>query len=197
LVESKTKEISMKETVAMKRLATFFGIMMLATAIAIPAYAMGGGMGGGMAGGNEGGGMMGNWESGLLDWFQKWRNGSEYFTPSGVEKKQMKELDQQHDEDAAYLEYQIRMKEKQLDALLRSSDPDIQKVRALNRGIRELRAEADKEQRTYELEAGKITPGYRSGTRNDWSSYGAPGRSDIRGMGYGGGQREGYGSGNW
>jgi hypothetical protein len=82
----------------------------------------------------------------------------------------MEELVQQHNEDSVYLKYQIQMKEKELDALLKSTDPDIEKVRALHRDIRELRAEADQEQRNYELEAGKMNPGYRSGNRNGWSS---------------------------
>jgi hypothetical protein len=181
----------------MRKLALILGIMMATAVFAIPAYAMGGGMGGmggGMGGGTEGGGMTGNWGSGLLDWFQKWRNGSEYNNPSGVERKQMEDLDQQHDEDSTYLKYQIEMKEKEMDALLKSTDPDIKKVRALNRYIRELRAEADQEQHNYELQAGRRNPGYQLDHRNDWSSYGPAGGSGNRGMGYGG-QMGGYGSG--
>jgi hypothetical protein len=102
-----------------------------------------------MAGGTGGCGIMGYWAAGLLDWFQEWWNGSEYNAPIVLEGRQMPEMDRQHDEDAAYLKFRIKMKERQLDSLLESSDPDIQKVRALNRGIDELRAEADKEQRTY------------------------------------------------
>jgi Spy/CpxP family protein refolding chaperone len=159
----------------MKNLAVFLGIVMLAAAFAVPAYAMGGGMGGGM---------MGNWGSGLLDWFQKSRNGNRYSNPREVEKRQMEELDRQHHEDSVYLKYQIQMKEKELDSLLKSKDPDIEKVRA----------EADQEQRNYELERDKMSPGYQSDNRNAWSSYGAPGPSGGRGMGYGG-QMGDYGSG--
>jgi hypothetical protein len=184
----KANKIFLKESLAMKRLAMILGIMMLAAVFAIPAYAMGGGMGagmgGGMGGGTGGGGMTGNWGSGLLDWFQKWRNGSKYAHPPVEEKKQMEELDQQHDEDSAYLKYQIKMREKQLDALLTSSDPDIQKARALSKGIRELRDEADHEQRRYEVEAGKMKSGYPSGNRSDRGSYGFTGGGGNRGMGY-------------
>jgi hypothetical protein len=168
----------------MKRLTMNFGIMMLATLFAIPVYAMGGGMGGGMAGGSGGGGMMSSWGSGLLDWFQKWRNGGDYTLPPAEEKNRMEGLDQQHDEDSAYLKYQLKMKERQLDALLASSDPDIQKARALSRGIRELRDEADQEQRRYEAEASKMNPGYRWGNGSDRSSYGLTGGSGNRGIGY-------------
>jgi hypothetical protein len=181
----------------MRKLALILGIMMVAAIFAIPAYAMGGGMGGGMGGmggGTGGGGMMGNWGSGLLDWFQNWRNGSGYNNPNTGESKQVHELDQQHHEDSTYLKYQIEMKEKEMDALLKSTDPDIKKVRALNRDIRELRAEADREQQNYEREASKMNAGYRSGNTNGWRSYGPSGGSGGGGMGYGG-QMGGYGSG--
>jgi Spy/CpxP family protein refolding chaperone len=185
----------------MRKMAVILGILMLATAFAVPAHAMGGGMGGGGMGGGGmgggglgGGGMTGNWGSGLLDWFQNWRNGSGYTNPPGLGRKQMQELDQQHHEDSAYLKYQIQMKERELDALLKSSDPDIEKVRSLHRDIRELRAEADQEERTYEREAGKMNSEYGSGDRNQWSSYGPSGGNGSRGMGYGG-QMGDYGSG--
>jgi hypothetical protein len=139
-----------------------------------------------MGGGMGGGGMTGNWGSGLLDWFQKWRNGGEYTLPPREEKNRMEDLDQQHDEDSAYLTYQIKMKEKQLDYTLESRDPDTQKARALNKGIRELRDEADREQRTYELEAGKMSPGYRWSNRGGWSSFGPPRGCEDRGIGYAG-----------
>jgi Spy/CpxP family protein refolding chaperone len=174
----------------MKRLTMIFGIMVLAAVFAVPAYAMGGGMEGGMGGGAGGGGMMNGWGSGLIDWFQKWRNGGDYTLPPVEEKNQMEELDQQHDEDSAYLKYQIRMKERQLDALLTSSDPDIQKVRALSKGIRELRDEADQEQRRYEADANKMNPGYRSENGNGWSSYTPSVGSAGRGMGYAGQMRD-------
>jgi hypothetical protein len=170
----------------MRKLALILGMLMISGIFAVPAYAMGGGMGAG--------GMMGNWGSGLLNWFQNWRNGSGYTNPPGVERKQMRELDQRHDEDSAYLKYQIQMKEKELDALLKSRDPDIEKVRALNRDIRELRTEADQEQRNYELESGRMSSGYQPDNRNGWSSYGLPGTSGSRRMGYGG-QMGDYGSG--
>jgi hypothetical protein len=185
-----------KEGVDMKRLATIFGIMILATVFAVPAYAMGGdmggGMGGGMTGGSGGGGMMSSWGSGLLDRFQKWRNGGDYALPPVEERKQMEELDQQHDEDSAYLKYQIRMKEKQLDALLASSDPDIQKARALSKGIRQLRDEADREQHAYEREISRMNSGYRYGDGSEGRSYGPTGGGDNRGMGYGAGRMGGY-----
>jgi hypothetical protein len=56
-------------------------------------------------------------------------------------------------------------------------------VRHLRKGIGELRAEADQEQRKYELETGKMNPAYQPGNNDGRSSYGSPGRSGSRGMG--------------
>jgi hypothetical protein len=167
----------------MKRFALLLTIMIAAAALAVPAYAMGGGMSGGMGGS----GMMGSIGSGLFDWFQKWRNGSQYTDQAGQDRKDMEALNRQHNEDSAYLQYQIRMKEKQLDALLDSSDPDIQEARALRKGIRELREEAEQEQHNYEVEAGKMNRSYRSGNTDGSNFPGSPGGSGSGGMAYGGG----------
>ena len=130
--------------------------------------------------------MTGNPGSGLLDWFQQWRNGSGYARPSGENRNQMDQLEKRHQEDSAYLKYQIQMKEKELDSLLNETDPDLGKVRALRGDIRTLRAEADKEQHQYELEAGNVSNGYAPGNAESGSSYGPTGGSGGM-MGYGGG----------
>ena len=145
-----------------------------------------------MSGGMGGSGITGNIGSGFFDWFQKWRNGSQYANPSDQGRKQMEELDRRHKEDSVYLKYQIRMREKELDALLDSRNPDIQKARVLRKGIRELRAEAEQEQRNYELEAGRMNPGYPSDNADGWNSHGSPGGTATGGMVYG----EGGGMGN-
>ena len=154
----------------------------------LSAYAMGRGMSGSMGGS----GMMGSFGSGILNWFQKWINGSAHTNPLGEQGRQMEQLDRQHYEDSAYLRYQIQMKEKEMDALLKATNPDLEKVRALHRDIRQLRAEAEKEQRNYELKANKMNPGYPPGSSDDWSSYGSPSRRGSGGMGYGGRMGGGY-----
>ena len=141
--------------------------------------------------------MTGNFGSGILDWFQRGRNGSGYNNPSGQQGQDMVPLEQQHNEDSAYLKYQIRMKEKQLDALLNSNNPDLDKVRGLRRDIQELRAEADKEQRSYESQAGRMNPGvYGPGDLSGPDPYGSVRRQGSSGLGYGGGMTgRGYGRG--
>lgn len=162
----------------MKNYLTIIAILILGLVFSLPLYAMGHGM--------RGGGMMGSFGSGLLDWFQSWRNGNPSTIPYSRDEKEMEERYQQHEEDSAYLKYQIQMKEKELDAQLESRNPDLEKVRALHRDIGALRAEADQEQRSYELEARKPNPGYRSNYSNDWSSRARIGGRGIPGMGNGG-----------
>jgi hypothetical protein len=171
----------------MKKMTVIAVFFLTVSALTLSAYAMGGGTIGGMSGSMGGSGVMRNFGFGLLDWFQKWRNGSDYARRPGQERKQMVELDQQHYEDSGYLKYQIQMKEKGLDALLKKTDPDIEKVRAIRSDIRELRLLADQEQRNYEIEAGKINPGYRSGSSDGRGSYGSSSRRGRGDTGYGGG----------
>ena len=92
----------------MKKLAFIVAIFLTVSTFTLSAYAMGGGMSGGMGGG----GMMGSFGSGILNWFQKWINGSAHPNPPGEQGRQMEQLDRQHNEDSAYLRYQIQMKEK-------------------------------------------------------------------------------------
>ena len=166
----------------MKKFALILGITMAATAFTLPAYAMGGGMGGG--------GMMGNRGSGLMDWFQKGQDRGEY--TRGQDQRGMTEMDRQHQEDSAYLNYQIQMKEKEMGALLESNGPDMEKVRGLHRDIRDLRQEAAQEQHRYQFQGGTMNPGYRPGDEDDRGAYGPPRSGGNRGMGYGG-HMGGYG----
>ena len=145
----------------------------------------GGGMGGG---GMGGGGMMGNWGSGLMDWFRNGQNRDEYAGPAAEERQQIGAFDRQHQEDTAYLNFQIETKEKEMDALLNSTNPDMKKVKALHKDISDLKAESAQEQRRYELQTGRMNPGDGSG------SYGRLGDRSNGGMGYGG-PMGGYGRG--
>ena len=138
--------------------------------------------------------MTGNFGSRLFEWFQEWQNGSGHNYPRGEQEKNMERLDQQHYEDSAYLKYQIQMKEKELDSRLESTDPALEKVRAVRRDIRELRAVADQEHRNFEIEAGELNRMHRSDNGDGWSSYGSAGRTEGGGMGRGGGMG-GYGHG--
>jgi hypothetical protein len=164
----------------MKIFAVILGVILISTFTTVSAHA--GGMGGGgMAGGgiggdgSMGGRMMGNWGTGLENLLQNWQDRKENTISHNEQRKQMQELDQQHNEDSAYLTYQIQMKEKQLDALLESTGPDIEKIKALRKNIRELRLVVDQEQRQYERDAWGLNNDYGSDYRNGQAPY--PGHS--------------------
>ena len=125
----------------MKKMAIIATIFLILSTFTLSVYAMGGVMSGGMGGS----GIMSNFGSSLFDRLQKWRNGDESINPLGQGRNQIEEQDRRHYEDSAYLKYQIQMKEKGLDALLKTNDPDIDKVRAIHRDIQELRSLAEQE----------------------------------------------------
>jgi Spy/CpxP family protein refolding chaperone len=163
-------------------LALVLGTLMIATIFAIPANAMGGG-------GMGGGGMMGSWGSGMMG-----QGSREYSNPRDQGREQMQELDKRFYEEFANVKAQIQTKERELDTLLNSPNPDIGKVKTLHREITDLRAKLAEEQRNYDLEAARINSGYRSGNGDGWSSNGPGVGNGSRGMGYGG-QMGDYGSG--
>ncbi len=170
----------------MKTLAIIVALFMTFSTFALSAHAMGG-MGGGMPGGMGGSGITGAFGSAIFKLLQKWQHGNQDITPPGLDGKNMEDLTRQHDEDSAYLKYQIRMRERDLDAVLNSADPDIEAIRALRKDIRELRATADQEQRNYERHAGRMNPGYGPGRNDGGNSYAPAGGRGSGGMGYGSG----------
>jgi Spy/CpxP family protein refolding chaperone len=161
----------------MKKYVTIIGILILAFISTLPVYAMGHGMGGG--------GMTGSWGSGLMDWLQRFQNRGDYSGSADRERKQIDGLDRKYDEESTTLKKQIQRKERDLEALLNATDPDIEKMRALHGEIRGLRAQLAEKQRTYDLEALRTNFGVPSENRNGWSSYAPSRRRDSRGMGYG------------
>ncbi len=165
----------------MRKLTGILGILMMAVAFAIPSYAMGGGMGGGGMGGGGmgGGGMMGNWGSGAMG-----QGSREYSNPFDQGRERMQELDHKFYEESVNVKAQIQTKEKELDRLLNSPNPDIGEVKALHAEINDLRANLAEEQHNYDLEAARINSGYQSGNGDGWSSNGPAMGNGSPGMGY-------------
>lgn len=81
------------------------------------------------------------------------------------QQSKLEELDQKLYSETANLRNEIWAKSGELDRLLRSPDPDPEKVKALQRELSDLRAKVDEKHLTYELEARKILPELRSGGR--------------------------------
>ena len=134
----------------MKRITTIIGILVLAGAVAVPVMAWGPGWG-------RGHHMMGYWGSG-----PEYGRG-DYGNLTSEQKSSLDALDRKFYEETRDLRDQIWTKSGELDSVLDSSNPDIDKAKALQKEISDLRAKLDEKTVTYELEARKIVPGQRLG----------------------------------
>jgi len=158
----------------MKRLTTIIGILVLAGAVAVPVMAWGPGWG-------RGHHMMGYWGSG-----PEYGRG-EYGNLTSEQKSSLDALDRKFYEETRELRDQIWTKSRELDSVLNSSNPDLDKAKALQKEISDFRAKLDEKKMEYDLEARKIRPESQYGSGYG-RGYGGPM------MGYGMG-RGGYGPG--
>ena len=81
------------------------------------------------------------------------------------QRSKLEEFDQKFYSETANLKNEIRTKSAELNRLLRSPDPDPEKVKALQSELSKLRAKVDEKHLAYELEARKILPELRSSGR--------------------------------
>jgi Spy/CpxP family protein refolding chaperone len=162
----------------MKKLTVFLGTMMMAVALALPVYAMGGGMGGGMMGG-----MMGNSGSGLWNGFQQWQNPGRYGYPPAETGRRSGIQGQRYYGESRDLRNQIQNKENELDGLLNAAHPDMNKIRNLHTEIRNLRERLAEEQQNRDLRTGNTDSRYSSHGGNGWNSSGSSGMNGGGGMG--------------
>jgi zinc resistance-associated protein len=154
----------------MKRLATIFGVVLLAGAIAFPVFAWG-------PGGDWGHHMMGYWGGN-----PGYVGGYESLAPE--QRSQLDALNQKFYDESADLRSQLWSKSSELDSILNSAHPDLEKAKAFQKEIGELRAKLDEKRFNYELEARKIVPQKQRG--EDYAGgYGYPMEGFGPGMGYG------------
>ena len=105
--------------------------------------------------------MMGSWGSGPNDCYG-YQRGYENLTKE--QRSQLEELDRKFYKETAELTNEILAKSADLNTLLNSSNPDPEKVKALQRELSDLRATLDEKWLSYELEIRKINPEPRSGS---------------------------------
>jgi Spy/CpxP family protein refolding chaperone len=157
----------------MKKLVTTLGILILVAVLAAPVFANRWGNGG--------------WGRGPGSCWQ----GSE---PNGnlteSQNAELNRLEQKFYNDTAKLRDEIWAKSEELSNLLNSADPDVNKLKALQKEITGLRAEMDQQRIDFELKARKITPdsGYARGFSRGYGRHM---------MGYGGGYGHGSGPRHW
>jgi len=154
----------------MKRLGTVLGITLLVAALAVPVFAWGPGWG-------RGHHMMGYWDrdpgySGQYD--------RGYGDLNEEQTNKLDQLDRKFYSETADLGDKIWSKSAELDTLLNSADPDLEKARALQKEINDLRAKLDEKRLNYELEARKVNPDTQFGR-----GYGRHMWGQGPGMGYG------------
>ena len=170
----------------MKRALSIIGITVLVAAIAIPVLAQGLGAGRGrmMQGCAPGGPgdcpRHGAWDDKLTD----------------EQRTQLDKLHQKFFDDTATLRSQMAAKHSELMILMNTSNPDLEKAKALQKEISDLRGKMGQERIKQFAEERKINPDARFGM--GWGRGGMKGGGPSgggMGMGYGRGMGRGSGGG--
>ena len=170
----------------MRKIMATLGILAIAAFIAVPVLAQGPGYG-------KGRGMMGR---GPVDPASCPRYGWTYGELTDEQRSQMAEFEalrQKHFDETAEVRSQMWAKQGELHVLMATSDPDLEKARALQKEISDLRARMAQERINLYEEARKVNPDLRFGRA--WGRSFGPGTQGYgQGMGRGW-QRGGYGMG--
>jgi zinc resistance-associated protein len=173
----------------MKRIMTVCAVILVVTALALPAFARGPGWGGGPGGrGGQGYGPgygcpgygYGAWDQNLTE----------------EQKTQLSNLQKKFFDSTAQLRNQLWTKRGELQTLMSSPNPDAEKARALQKELSDLQAKMAQERISFKLEEQKINPDARFRGMGRGPGMGGPGMMGGRGdgMGYGRGMG-GYGPG--
>ena len=168
----------------MKKILTVTGIIVLVAALAIPVLAQGPGMGRDrtMKGYGPGGPgdqpRYGAWDEKLTD----------------EQKAQLDKLHQKFYDDTAQLRSQIAAKHSELNILMNTSNPDLEKAKGLQKEVSDLKGKMAQERINLQFEMRKINPDARFGMGHG-RGMGGPGRG-MGGYGPGmGWHRGGHGQG--
>ena len=132
----------------MKKLGTVLGITVLVAALAVPVFTWAHGWG-------RGHHMMGYWDRGP-GYSSQYDRGYENLTEEQASK--LSQFDKKFYSETANLRDKIWSKSAELDTLLSSADPDLDRLRAIQKEINDLRVKLDEKRLNYELEARKVNP---------------------------------------
>jgi Spy/CpxP family protein refolding chaperone len=180
----------------MKNLVIVLGLITLMALSSHPVLAMGHGMGGHGGGGS---GMMGNWGNlgeTFKELWQEWQNRRAYQNPPEEQRHQREELEQKYQRETGELRKAIETKSAELDELLNSPNPDMERVRTLHNEIKGLRAELEDRRIEHDREMSHFGPTAPYGDEYSRRSYDAPQGQYNRGMGRSG-SMGGYGAGQY
>jgi zinc resistance-associated protein len=137
----------------MKRIIAVLGILALAAVIAVPVLAQGPGYAGGR-------GMM---SPGADDPGVGPRYGWGYDRLTDEQRTQLAELRQKHFDETAQVRTEMRAKQAELHILMNTSNPDLDKAKALQKEISDLKGKMGQERINLYAETKKINPEARFG----------------------------------
>jgi zinc resistance-associated protein len=155
---------------AMKNFTTILGSLVLILVMALPVMAW-------HHTWDRGNHMMGYWGNGSA-------YGEGYGNLTTEQRNKLDAIEPKFNDETADLQNQIWTKSKQLDSILNSSNPDLEKAKAVQEEITRLRVKLDEETINYQIENRKIFRQDR--TRDTYSGrYGSHMSPYGRGMGPG------------
>ena len=175
----------------MKNLVMVLGLITVVALSSHPVFAMGHGMGGHGGGGS---GMMGDWGETLRNWWQEWQNRGAYENPPNHQRKQGEEWEQKYRRETAELRKAIEMKSRELDSILDSPNPDVERARTVHNEIKGLRAKLEERRIEHDREMREFDRTAPYGGEHNRRSYDTPRGQYSRGM-YRGGGMGGHGAG--
>jgi zinc resistance-associated protein len=140
----------------MRRVTKMLVVALLVGALAVPVVAWSHGR-------VRGHHMMGPWGSTPG---HGWGHERGYGDVTKEQRSKLEELDKKLYSETTDLRNEIRAKSAELNTLLNSSDPDLEKVKAVQGELNDLRAKVEEKRLNYELEARKILPELRSSGRH-------------------------------
>jgi len=126
----------------MKKIGTTIGILILVAALAAPVFAYRGGRG---RGDGYGPGSC-------------WSDGGRGDRLTDAQRTALNKLEENFLNKTSTLRTDVWAKSDELDAILRGSDPDVTKVKALQKEVSKLRTEMAEKRTDFILEAKKIAP---------------------------------------
>ena len=155
----------------MKRFAMILGVLVLVGAVTLPVFAWGPGWG---------------WGHHMMGYWGAYPGSTEdYGNLTSEQRNQLNALDRKFYDETADLRNQIWTKSSEVDSILNTANPDLEKAKALQKEISELRARLDEENLNYQLEAHKIVPQGQSGEAYAGGWYGHHMGGFGPGIGYG------------
>jgi Spy/CpxP family protein refolding chaperone len=164
----------------MTRLTKTLGIALLIATLAVPVFAFAYDWG-------RGHHMVGPWGRG--GYYER-----DYGNITEEQRGRLAELDRKFYDETANLRNEVWTKSGELNVLLNSPNPDLEKAKALQKEISDLRTMLDEKRLSYELEVRKIDPDLRFGRGYGRGYYGHHMEGYGPGMGSGW-HRGGYGFG--